>query len=71
MAPTIINTFLESADFSGKKIVFFATSGSSGMGNTLAGLKGSVSPTTVLVEGKMLTRVSGKELENWVRGMLN
>ncbi len=71
VAPTIINTFLESADFSGKKIVFFATSGSSGMGNTLAGLKGSVSPTTVLVEGKMLTRVSGKELENWVRGMLN
>ena len=34
VAPTIINTFLESADFSGKLIIPFATSGGSGMGNT-------------------------------------
>ena len=34
VAPTIINTFLESYDFSGKTIVPFATSGGSGMGNT-------------------------------------
>ena len=32
VAPTIINTFLESYDFSGKKIVLFATSGGSGFG---------------------------------------
>ena len=32
VAPTIINTFLESYDFSGKKIVLFATSGGSGLG---------------------------------------
>ena len=32
VAPTIINTFLESYDFSGKTIVPFATSGGSGMG---------------------------------------
>ena len=30
VAPTIINSFLESYDFSGKKIVLFATSGGSG-----------------------------------------
>lgn len=39
VAPTIINTFLESYDFSGKKIVLFATSGSSGMGRTMDALE--------------------------------
>ena len=32
VAPTIINTFLESYDFAGKKIALFATSGGSGLG---------------------------------------
>ena len=41
VAPTIINTFLESYDLSGKTVVPFATSGGSGMGKTLEGLKGS------------------------------
>ena len=53
VAPTIINTFLESYDFSGKTIVLFATSGGSGFGNTVAELKGSVSDTTVIKEGKV------------------
>ena len=35
VAPTIINTFLEKYDFTGKKIVLFATSGGSGFGNTV------------------------------------
>lgn len=34
VAPTIINTFLESYDMTGKTIIPFATSGSSGMGKT-------------------------------------
>ncbi len=38
-APTIINTFLESYDFSGKKIILFATSGSSDFGSALSDLK--------------------------------
>lgn len=53
VAPTIINTFLESYDFSGKSIVLFATSGGSGFGGTVAALKGSVSESTRLVEGKV------------------
>ena len=48
VAPTIINTFLESYDFSGKTIVLFATSGGSGFGDTVKGLRGSVSDTTVI-----------------------
>ena len=43
VAPTIINTFLESYDLSGKTVIPFATSGGSGMGKTLEGLKGSCS----------------------------
>src|SRR5699024_9138442 len=34
VAPTIINTFLESHDLTGKTIIPFATSGGSGMGKT-------------------------------------
>ncbi len=42
VAPTIVNSFLESYDFSGKRIILFATSGGSGFGKAAAGLKGSV-----------------------------
>ena len=54
VAPTIINTFLESYDFSGKKIILFATSGGSGFGKTVDGLKNSVSANTEIIEGKLL-----------------
>lgn len=62
VAPTIINTFLESYDFSGKKIVLFATSGGSGFGNTVAELKLSA-PGAEILEGKLLNRASDIELE--------
>ena len=42
-APRIIETFLESYDLAGKTVIPFATSGGSGMGKTLEGLKGSCS----------------------------
>ena len=41
IAPTIINSFLESYDFSGKKIVLFATSGGSGFGKAVDNLRSS------------------------------
>ncbi len=53
VAPTIINTFLETYDFSGKKIVLFATSGGSGFGKAVAGLKPSA-PGAEIVEGEIL-----------------
>ena len=40
-APRIIQTFLESADFSGKTVIPFATSGGSGMGKTVDELAAS------------------------------
>ncbi len=67
IAPTIINTYLESGDFSGKTIILFATSGGSGFGRTVDGLRGSVSPTTVIREGRLLNgRPSVDELRRWV-----
>lgn len=45
VAPTIINTFLEQYDLSGKKIVLFATSGGSGFGKTVENLKGTLQQT--------------------------
>ena len=63
VAQTIINTFLESYDFSGKKIVLFATFGGSGFGKAVAGLKPSVSANTEIVEGRILN--SASELKRW------
>ena len=54
VAPTIINTFLESYDFAGKKIILFATSGSSGFGKTVEELKVSVPASCEIIEGKLL-----------------
>lgn len=66
VAPTIINTFLESYDFSGKKIILFATSGGSGFGKTVERLKGSC-PGAVLTEGRMMNGgLSEKTLSDWV-----
>lgn len=61
VAPTIVNTFLESYDFSGKRIVLFATSGSSGMGNTASELRPSVSNDTVIEEMGVLNRVKSDD----------
>ena len=52
VAPTIVNAFLESYDLSGKTVVVFATSGTSGMGKTLQKLAPSC-PGAKLVEGKV------------------
>jgi flavodoxin len=67
VAPTIINTFLESYDFSDKTIILFATSGGSGFGNTVSELKPSVSDSAVIEEGKILNgRQSEESLKSWL-----
>ncbi len=69
VAPTIINTFLESYDFSGKTVVLFATSGGSGMGETLKKLAPSC-PNAKLIEGKVFRRSTGREqLAAWAEGL--
>lgn len=68
VAPTIMNTFLESYDFTGKKIVLFATSGGSGFGNTVSELKPSASDA-VIVEGKVFNKATKQEIAKWVKSI--
>lgn len=68
VAPTIINTFLEKYDFSGKKIVLFATSGGSGFGNTVSELKPSA-PGAEIVEGKVLNKAIKQEIAEWIKSI--
>ena len=56
VAPTLINTFLEAYDFSGKKIILFATAGSSGFGDTAAELRPSA-PNADIIETDVLTGI--------------
>lgn len=53
IAPTIINTFLEAYDFSGKKVILFATSGGSGFGKAVENLQPSA-PKAQIVAGEIL-----------------
>lgn len=68
-APTIINTFLERYDFSGKTIVLFATSGGSGLGSTAAALQSSA-PGARILDGRLLNgRLNEGDLKAWVSGL--
>lgn len=65
VAPTIINTFLEQYNLSGKTIVPFATSGMSGMGNTNRELKASCTGA-VLQDGQRFdANVKADKLKAW------
>lgn len=65
VAPTIINTFLESYDFSGKTVIPFATSGGSGIGKTADVLR-KICPAADIKDGKVLNGMSDKEIAQWV-----
>ena len=66
--PTIINTFMESYDFSGKTVIPFATSGSSDIKKACEDLKATY-PNVNWKAGKLLNHTSKTELETWVKGM--
>lgn len=65
VASTIVNTFLEKYNFSGKKIILFATSGGSGFGNTARELQTSA-PDSVITEGKIFHNVVKQQIAEWV-----
>lgn len=67
VAPTIINTFLEQHDLTGKTIVPFATSGGSGMGGTNKALAPSCTGARLL-EGKVFrSSTNADTLREWVK----
>ena len=63
--PTIINTFMEAYNFKGKTIIPFATSGGSSIKKACEDLKAAY-PDVNWKEGKLLNRVSKKDLQDWV-----
>lgn len=65
VAPTIVNTFLEKYNFSGKKIIIFATSGGSGISNSLAELKPSA-PNAEIIVGKLLNQATMQDIKDWL-----
>ena len=67
VAPTIINTFIESYDFANKTIIPFATSGGSGLGNTEKILQKIAGPNAKVAKGKLLNGASEADMRAWVK----
>ena len=65
-APTIINTFIEENDLTGKSIYVFCTSGSSGVDGSLNDLKNTY-PNLNFISGKRLkSNVDLEEIKTWL-----
>lgn len=71
VAPTIINTFLESYDLTDKTIIPFATSGGSDMGKTNEKLLPSCKGAKLLNGKVFKASVSGADLAKWAEGLEN
>jgi len=66
-APKIVYTFMESYDFSGKTIVPFCTSGSSGVGSSAANLQKLCSSSAVWLPGFRFTaNASRSSIKTWL-----
>ena len=68
--PSIIDTFLETYDFSGKKIVLFATSGSSGMGQEAPDRAANITKADVLPGKRFAANTSAEELKAWAEELI-
>ena len=68
-APRIIETFLESYNFSGKTVIPFATSGGSGMGKTAEILKASCPGAAVDTGKRLSSRESAASVQKWVESL--
>lgn len=68
-APKIMYTFVESYDLSGKTIVPFCTSGSSGVGSSATNLQDSAPDANWLEGTRLSTGVSDSDVENWLSGL--
>ena len=64
--PRIIDTFLDSYDFSGKTVVPFATSGGSGLGKTADNFRKILGKNVTVKNGRLLNRASESELRTFV-----
>ena len=70
IAPRIIETFLESYDFSGKTIIPFCTSGGSGVGKSDSALHKNVSADVKWAKGVQINRPNENEIRKWLDKVL-
>ena len=70
VAPRIIDTFLESYDFSGKKIIPFCTSGGSGVGRSDTALHKDVSGDVKWAKGRQINRANESEIRRFLDEVL-
>ena len=70
VAPRSIDTFLESYDFSGKKIIPFCTSGGSGVGRSDTALHKDVSGDAEWARGRQINRPNEAEIRRWLNEVL-
>ncbi|MGN1363119.1 MAG: flavodoxin [Methanobrevibacter sp.] len=68
-APTIVNSFLESYDLKDKKIIVFATSGSSQLGGTMDDLKLSAPGANFIGGDRLNSSISEDDLKSWINGL--
>ena len=68
-APKIVSTFMESYDFSGKTIVPFCTSGSSGIGSSASNLEELTDKAQWLPGQRFQGGSSQEEIMAWVEGL--
>ena len=65
--PSVIDSFLAAYDFTGKKIVLFATSGGSGIGKEAPARAAEITRTEVLPGRRFSANASADELKAWVK----
>ncbi len=70
VAPRIIETFLESYDFSGKTIIPFCTSGGSGVGSSDIALHKNVRGNVRWKDGVQINRPNEKTIKKWLEEVL-
>lgn len=63
--PSIIDTFMEDYDFSGKKVIPFATSGGSSIGDSGKNMQALAQGAKVAEGKRFVSNVSGKALADW------
>lgn len=68
LAPTVVNTFIESNNLKGMTVIPFATSGGSGIKNSVSRLKSSY-PGINWKEGKLLNGTSEKTIAEWIESL--
>jgi flavodoxin len=69
LEPSVVDTFLTSYDFSGKRIVPFCTSGGSGIGRSGPNMEALAGSGTWLEGERFSGGVSEEELKNWIEGL--